>query len=56
MPSLLFTAVISEIEGEDTFVIGGAFKYLRMAKGANRVVIAGTPVFLHAGAREFVVF
>ena len=56
MPSLLFTAVISKIEGEDTFVIRGALKYFRMAKGANRVVIAGTPVFLHAGAREFVVF
>ena len=56
MPSLLFTAVITKIEGEDTFVIRGALKYFRMAQSANGVVIASTPVFLHAGAREFVVF
>jgi hypothetical protein len=52
----IFTAVFSEIEGEDTFVIRGALKYFRMAQSANGVVIAGTPVFPHAGAREFVIF
>src|ERR1700722_12691584 len=53
--SSLFAAVTREIEGEDAFAVGGALEDFRMAQGANGVVIAGTPVLLHAGAREVVV-
>jgi hypothetical protein len=35
--SPLFAAIVGEIESEDAFVIGGAFKHFRMAQRANRV-------------------
>ena len=46
MPSLLFAAVISEIEGEDTFVIRGTPPWRRNAMHPNggRVPEAVSPV------------
>jgi hypothetical protein len=52
---ILFRAVVEKVEGEDAFVIGGPFKHFRMAQSTNRIVIAGTPMLLHACAREVVI-
>jgi hypothetical protein len=41
--SILFNAIISEVEGEDAFVIGWALKHFGMPQGANGVVIASAP-------------
>ena len=51
---LLF--LFAAVEGEHAFVIGGALKHFRMTQRPNRVVIAGAPMLLHAGAGEFVIF
>jgi hypothetical protein len=37
--SRLFSIVISEVEGEDAFLIPGALKHFRMAEGANGIAI-----------------
>jgi hypothetical protein len=43
-----FAAVLSKVEGEDALEALGALEHLRMAQGADGVVVAGTPVVLHA--------
>ena len=48
--AVLFAAVTVEVEGEDAFLIRRALKHFWMAQCADGVVIAGTPVLLHAGA------
>jgi hypothetical protein len=51
----LFATVTIEVKGKYAFVVRGALKHFRMAQSENGVVIASTPVLLHAGARELVV-
>src|SRR5580692_1710274 len=53
--TVLCTAVVGEVEGEDAFAIRGAFKNFRMAERANGIMMTGAPVLPHAGAREVVI-
>src|SRR4026208_282069 len=45
----------SEIEGKDPIHSVWALQHLRMAKRANRIVVAGLPVFLHRTAGKLVI-
>src|ERR1700731_730951 len=45
-----------EIEGKDPIRSVRALQHLRMAKRANRIVVARLPVFLHRAAGKLVIF
>ena len=49
------TPVYVKIEDRDPFVIGGSLKHLRVTKRADRIVVAGVPLLLHAEPGERVV-
>jgi hypothetical protein len=53
--SLLLPSVNGEIESEDAFVVCRTFQHLAVAQRAARVVIASTPMLLHAQPQELVV-
>src|SRR5882757_258985 len=54
-PAGLFAAVPLQVEDHHALVVGRPLQQVRMAQGADRVVVSGAPVGLHAGAREFIV-
>src|SRR5262245_31598299 len=48
--------LFGEIEGKDPIHSIWALQHLRMAKCANRIVVASLPVFLHRAAGKLVIF
>ncbi len=49
------TPIHVKVEDRDTIVAVGPFQHLRVAKGTDRIVVAGVPLLLHAEPGERVV-